>query len=145
MRLLFISMLTLLTLSGCSTAKKTVKTPAKSAKTTAVKKEKLPEITFDNPVIDFGKVVKGESRTHDFAFRNSGDAPLLIEIATGCSCTTIDYPTQPILPGERGVIHIVFDSTHKKLGTVSVDIDVIANTKPLVTTATFNAEVIPKN
>ncbi len=144
MRLIVIWILALLTFSGCSTAKKTAKTPAKQVKTTTVKKEKLPEITFDHPVIDFGKVVKGETRTHDFTFRNSGDAPLLIEIATGCSCTTIDYPTQPIMPGERGVIHIVFDSTHKKTGTVSVDIDVIANTKPIVTTATFNAEVIPE-
>ncbi len=144
MRHAIISSILTVLLVGCAAVKRAPKTPLPPTKNEVSTKERLPEITFDEPVIDFGKVVKGETRSHDFTFRNTGDAPLLIEIATGCSCTTIDYPTHAILPGEKAKIHIVFDSGKKKLGPVSVDIDVIANTKPLVTTATFNAEVVPK-
>ena len=131
-------------LSGCGSSKKQVKTVETPPKPGNPPKEQVANIVFDEPVIDFGKVVKGETRTHDFSFTNTGNAPLVIEIATGCSCTTIDYPTQAIMPGEKGHIRILFDSGKKKPGPVSVDIDVIANTKPIVTTATFNAEVIDK-
>lgn len=101
-----------------------------------------PILTFDNPLHDFGDVIKGTVKYHTFTFRNTGGEDLVIEIATGCSCTTIDYPTLPIPTGETGEIKIKFDSSQKELGLVDVDIDVIANTKSVLTIAHFVANIV---
>ena len=50
---------------------------------------------------------------HEFGFVNAGDADLLIEIATACECTDLDYPTKAIKPGERGVVKANFHSKEK--------------------------------
>lgn len=101
----------------------------------------VPEITFDEAVVDFGEVKKGETRAYSFQFTNTGDGDLLIELATACTCTSIEWPRKPIAPGEKGSIDIVFDSTTKD-GDVSVDVDVISNTVPLVVTAVIKARII---
>jgi hypothetical protein len=104
-------------------------------------KQAVPEITFDNAEVDFGKLKQGEKRSHSFTFTNTGREDLIIELATACTCTSIDWPRKPIPPGGKGSIDIVFDSTTKK-GQVSVDVDVISNTDPIVVTAVIKANVV---
>lgn len=108
---------------------------------TEEKSSGVPVVTFDEPLHDFGTVKKGETRTFEFHFTNTGDGPLEIELATACTCTSIDWPRKPILPGERGSIPIVFDSSTKD-GEILIDVDLIANTDPIVVTAQFKANVI---
>lgn len=104
-----------------------------------------PLLVFESPMYDFGRMVKGEVKRHEYKFHNLGTEDLIIEIATGCDCTTIDYPTLPIKSGESGVIKIVFNSAEKELGAVTVDVDIIANTQSIVTTAQFKAVIVPPN
>jgi len=104
-------------------------------------KKGVPAITFDTPIKDFGDVKKGEKRDYSFWFTNTGKGPLLIELATACTCTSLDWPRTPVLPGERKSIDIVFDSSTKD-GEVSVDVDIISNTEPIVVTAVIKANVI---
>ena len=100
-----------------------------------------PILSFENPYHDFGDVEKGQKRQHAFFFTNTGDADLIIEIATACTCTKIDWPRQVIRPGRRSSIPVIFDSTEKE-GETLIDVDVIANTEPIVTVAQFRANVI---
>lgn len=66
---------------------------------------------FDNIKKSFGFVKKGEVVTIDFPFQNTGSTPLIInEAKAECSCTTIDFPKQPVAPGQKGIIKVSFDT-----------------------------------
>ena len=129
-------------LTSCIAYKTGSEGPAPSAQEAQDNDSKpVPKITFDEAEVDFGKVKKGEKRSHSFTFTNTGSADLIIELATACTCTSIDWPRKPIPPGGKGSIDVVFDSTTKK-GQVSVDVDVISNTDPIVETAVIKANVL---
>ncbi len=83
----------------------------------------LPIMQFDERIVDFGKVKKGELREHVYTFTNRGDVPLAIDIASGCDCTTIDYSTSEVKPGGTGTIKVTFDSS-KKEEDETVDVDI---------------------
>jgi hypothetical protein len=70
-----------------------------------------PRIKFDKPDFDFGNIYQEENVTHEFAFKNSGDAPLKLgKISSSCGCTAA-YPSgQEIAPGKTGSIRITFSA-----------------------------------
>jgi len=104
--------------------------------------ENLPVITFEKDVHDFGKVLQGERLSYTFKFTNTGKNNLIIESATAsCGCTTTIPPKAPIRPGETGEIKVTFDSKSKE-GKVSNAVVVIANTYPVHTIITVEAEVV---
>ncbi len=84
----------------------------------------VPVMQFTKRYVDFGKVKKGEKRYHTFEFVNRGTVDLVIETATACECTTVDYSTKPVKPGEKGYLKIVFDSTEKEVNE-TIDIDIL--------------------
>ena len=80
-------------------------------------------MNFETKFIDFGKMKKGEKKEASFAFENTGDEDIIIDLVSACECTTTDYPRRAIKPGEKSSIDIVFDSTEKEESeTVDVDI-----------------------
>ena len=83
-----------------------------------------PKMVFDYSEIDFGTVKKGEKREHIFNFTNKGDETLKIEFVSVCDCTTADYSTAPVNPGQNGTIKIVFDSSTMEKSE-KLDIDII--------------------
>lgn len=113
---------------------------ATSVQPTSPKKKGVPVLKWDNPFFDFGNMKKGDEGIHDFGFVNAGDADLIIEIATACECTDLDYPTKAIKPGERGKLKATFHSKEKD-GETEITINVIANTDPIVTEARFRSFV----
>ena len=71
----------------------------------------ITEVVFDKSVHPFGKVKIGETVGCYFNFTNTGKYPLVIDkVKPGCGCTTVNYPKQPILPGNKGEIEVRFDS-----------------------------------
>lgn len=84
----------------------------------------LPIMHFDERVVEFGAVKKGEKRTHSYQFTNFGDVPLQIDIVDHCDCTQAEYPRKAIAPGESGKIDIVFDSKDKDAAE-TIDINII--------------------
>lgn len=80
-------------------------------------------MTFENEHIDIGKVKRGEIKKFDFVFTNTGTEIIEIDIASGCDCTTLDYPKNKILPGKKGTIHVIFDSG-KKEESETIDVDI---------------------
>jgi len=83
-----------------------------------------PKMVFDYAEIDFGVIKKGEKREHTFEFTNKGDEALVIELVSACDCTTTEYSTEPVAPGEKGSIKAIFDSGAIE-GTNKIDIDII--------------------
>jgi len=82
-------------------------------------------MTFDHTYFDFGKVKKGEKRTHVFPFTNTGDEDLEIEFVSGCECTELEWPEfETFKPGESGQIKATFDSTTED-GDVIKSIDIL--------------------
>ncbi len=81
------------------------------------------QMTFENESINIGKVKKGEIKKFDFVFTNTGTDIIEIDIASGCDCTTLDYPKNKIFPGKKGVIHVTFDSG-KKEESETIDVDI---------------------
>lgn len=59
----------------------------------------------------FGFVKKGELVKLDYEISNIGNEPLMItEAEVSCSCTTVDFPKQPIAPGQAAKVTVNFDT-----------------------------------
>jgi hypothetical protein len=66
---------------------------------------------FDEVKYNFNFIHQGDVVSHEFTFTNTGDEPLIITDAeVACKCTTVDYPKQPILKGQKGIIKVTYDS-----------------------------------
>ena len=112
-----------------------------------IDEDEVAKITFEETVLEIGKISQGEVITHDFKFTNTGNAPLLIATVDGsCGCTIPrNWPTEKILPGEGGVIEVEFDSDGLT-GTQVVSVIISANTFPAATQLVLNTEiVVPDN
>ena len=69
------------------------------------------KLEIDDAKKNFGFVKKGEVVKLDYMIKNSGNEPLIItSVEIACSCTTVDYPKQPIAPGKSEKITIIFDT-----------------------------------
>lgn len=60
-----------------------------------------PHVEVDETVFEFDTMQRGTTMSHKFTFRNTGDAPLTLEVlSTSCKCTIGDTPNKPVPPGE---------------------------------------------
>lgn len=101
-----------------------------------------PKFDFEEITFDLGTVQSGESVTHEFKFKNSGDKDLIISQAKGsCGCTQPEYPKDPIAPSDEGVIKVTFNSTGIS-GQITKNVTLIANTIPNTKVLTITGEVI---
>ena len=81
-------------------------------------------MVFEKAFVDFGAVKQGEKKEYTYKFTNEGTDTLTIELVTACHCTTLDYSTEPVPPGEKGEIHVIFDSKDKT-EKEQIDVDII--------------------
>lgn len=82
---------------------------------------------FDNTTHDFGTIPEGPQVTHFFEFSNTGKEPLVIQnVTASCGCTTPDWPKQPILPGKKGKIKVVYN-TSGRVGPFNKEIFIQSN------------------
>lgn len=104
----------------------------------------LPEFNFQETEYDFGTIDEGEVVKHTFTFKNTGEAPLIIQNASGsCGCTVPTYSKDPIPPGETGEIVAEFNSKGQKYMQIKT-VRITANTWPKQTTLKIKAMVNPK-
>lgn len=59
----------------------------------------------------FGTVNKGEPVNLVYEISNQGNAPLIITDAeVSCSCTSVNFPKEPILPGQNSKVTVHFNT-----------------------------------
>lgn len=69
-------------------------------------------ITFDTLNHDFGTIIEGEIVVCYFDYQNTGKNDLVISsVEATCGCTTPDWKREPLKPGERENLKVVFDAT----------------------------------
>ena len=90
---------------------------------------------------DFGTIKEGQVVEHTYSFKNTGEAPLIIQSAQGsCGCTVPDWSKDPIPVGGTGYVKAKFDS--KGFSNIqNKTVTVTANTWPKQTVLRFKAMV----
>ena len=70
-----------------------------------------PQLKFTETKKSFGFVKKGELVTMEFDFTNIGNQPAIItEAKVECSCTSVEFPKQPIAPNQSAKVIVKFDT-----------------------------------
>jgi hypothetical protein len=83
-------------------------------------------IKFDKNVHDYGTLYQNADGKSEFTFKNIGDEPLILSsVRSSCGCTIPQWPKEPILPGQSGVIVVTYDT--KRIGTINKQITVLSN------------------
>ncbi len=83
-----------------------------------------PIMLFDTLIHDFGTIIEGERVVCYFDYTNSGEADLMITaVEATCGCTTPDWSSEPLGPGQSETLEIIFDAAgrsgeQRKLVTV---------------------------
>ena len=91
---------------------------------------KMPAITFDSDMHDFGRLSAGETIKYSFKFTNTGNADLIISgCDASCGCTIADYPRGHIAPGESGYVTVSFQSSGMS-GKQMKEVTVVSNAQP---------------
>lgn len=107
--------------------------------------DSFPVLKFDQDTVDFGTVVEGDTVRYDFNFTNVGNNPLIIKQAyPACGCTYPTFTQGPILPGQRGVIHVAFYSQGWGGQSVLKEVIVILGNGP-ENYARFKAKIIKRS
>lgn len=137
------SALSLVAFTACDNAASKIASEedATSVDAADVEAEGTPKFSFNEETHDFGEIEEGTVAKHDFVFKNTGDAPLIITNAAGsCGCTVPEWPREPIAPGEEGTIHVEFNS-QGRAGNQQKQVTLSANTVPNTMVLKISAQV----
>jgi hypothetical protein len=116
-------------------------TPAVTPATDQKPEGPLPVLEFEAIEQDLGVVPEGKKVQIMYKFKNTGQAPLIIQNAQpSCGCTDPDWTRDPVPAGGTGFVKAAFD-TKGKAGPNTKTITVTANTWPKQTTLKFKASV----
>jgi hypothetical protein len=104
---------------------------------------KFPVLEFDKSEHDFGELEPRTNVETVFAYKNTGDAPLVItNISSSCGCTVPkDWSREPLASGGSGEFTVKFNGTGS--GNVSKTVTVTANTEKGRETVKIKAFVKP--
>lgn len=100
----------------------------------------FPVIRFEKEIYDLGTVNAGEKRKAKLIYRNTGKAPYVIEYASACECTELNYSKDPLPPGAKGILEIEYNSEGKS-GLQEIGIEMIGNTDPFLVETRFKIMV----
>jgi len=104
--------------------------------------EAPPAIEFEQVYYDFGSLRQGERVSYIFEFKNTGGSPLLIKDAfASCGCTVPQYDKEPIAPGDKGSVEVIFDSSGRR-GNQYKTVIIRTNTPQRDVRLTIKANVI---
>lgn len=102
-------------------------------------------IEFEKTSHDFGTISEtGGPAVYDFVFKNTGDAPLILNnVRPSCGCTTPTWSRQPIAPGQSGSVKVSFDPRHRP-GRFNKSITINSNASNPVLTLSIHGIVSSK-
>ncbi|MBC8004467.1 MAG: DUF1573 domain-containing protein [Verrucomicrobia bacterium] len=71
----------------------------------------VAKFVFSEEIHNFGSLKAGEVVAYTFVFKNEGTKALTIDsIDSGCECTEVKIPDQPVQPGQEGYIEVNYNS-----------------------------------
>ncbi len=148
-QLIFLLVSLVLVSCNSSSDEKTITTDLVNSPLTAnsnAEKVLTPNIEMLETSYNFGEMLQGESVTHDFILKNTGEADLIISAAKGsCGCTVPEWPKTPIAKGEEAAIKVTFNSAGKS-GKQNKTVTLVTNAMPNTKVLTINGNVIvPQN
>ena len=98
----------------------------------APSKETLTEVSVSQTVVDFGQFPLSEKKSHRFGLTNTGNGLLVVQDAvTSCSCTKVEYSTEPVRPGETLEVKVSYEAEEAGRFNKSVMVYCNAETSPL--------------
>ena len=73
------------------------------------------ELSFDEQTWYFGDIKEdGGNVEHSFSFTNTTSKPVVIlDVTSGCGCTTPKYSKKPVMPGQKGEVVVSFDPMNR--------------------------------
>lgn len=84
------------------------------------------QVEFTDTVIEFGILTQQDSVVKKVKFRNTGRVNLQwIDAVSECGCASIILPKNPVKPGRKGELLIVFKSPY--IGTIEKKITMVSN------------------
>lgn len=84
------------------------------------------KIRFEEMEHQYGTIQKGGNGDCQFTFWNDGDEPLILQnVKASCGCTTPKYTQKPVMPGEKGVIDVHYNTNN--VGGFSKTVTVTSN------------------
>ena len=103
----------------------------KTAQLSMTEAAKQADIKFDSLRVDLGTFSEKDGERHcSFTFTNVGDAPLVINQAfASCGCTVPTFTKDPVKPGEKGKIDVMYNGKGKFPGHFAKTITIRSNAK----------------
>jgi hypothetical protein len=103
--------------------------------------EYQPIITFDNLEHDFGTIIEGEKVVCYFDYENTGSSELVLNaVEAACGCTTPDWSSEPLEPGKRLSLQIIFDTSGRS-GIQRKQVTVKSNASNSIVKLTLKANI----
>jgi hypothetical protein len=100
-------------------------------------------IVFEKMVHDYGTITQGADGGCEFVFVNKGEKPLILSnVRASCGCTAPTWPKEPILPGQKGVIKVGYNTMI--IGGFSKSVTVTSNAVNSNVNLIVKGNVIPK-
>ena len=105
-----------------------------------------PVATWLERVHDFGVILEQDGKVHCMMrVINTGTEPLIIVKAqAGCGCTAIQFPQEPIQPGDTATVGITYNPSGRP-GQFTKQVLVTTNTMPQRTIVEISGNVIPSD
>lgn len=110
----------------------------------AISNEPVSHIEFTSLVHDFGKIEVNAKAECEFKFKNTGTVPLILSnVKASCGCTVPEWPKEPILPGETGLIKVKY-TTVTRPNVINKSIIVYSNADNKQVILRIQGEIVPQ-
>ena len=87
-----------------------------------------PKIKFEHDTIDYGVILRNSNPYRYIKFSNTGKEPLLLTSVFSDIVSVVNYPKEPILPGQSTEIKIAYPT--EKMGRFINFVAITRNTTP---------------
>jgi hypothetical protein len=101
------------------------------------------ELWFEEPVHDYGEVLQESEGTWTFSFKNLGEGSIVInQVRSTCGCTVPEWTREPVEPGSRGEITVIYNTT--RAGTFLKSLFVYSTAANSPVKLQIKGKVLPK-
>ena len=101
------------------------------------------DIELSTSLIDLGTISQDDGKQLlRLGFTNTGDVPLVVtEVRTSCSCMSVDYKREKVLPQERGTINITLNPAKAPKGQYLRVMQIYSTARSGVKRVTVKAQI----